>query len=189
MSLLVETLSYAGVLLCLVPTQILKATIGPTRQRSSEHGSDGEIYIPEPTQQDEMKRFNCQTPADSAAARAVVWTSRSPIKHFKQPRAAFASTCLLMDLRRSLQSPPHQQMSQFPVNCVTSSRLAKLGRRRGYFNLSEDFSTKIAISWEELNAMGIAISLSTAPSANSLLPKTKHSLAVTDENPAKHRRF
>jgi hypothetical protein len=25
-------------------------------QRSSEHGSDGEIYIPEPTQQDEMKR-------------------------------------------------------------------------------------------------------------------------------------
>jgi hypothetical protein len=25
-------------------------------QRSFEHGSDGEIYIPEPTQQDEMKR-------------------------------------------------------------------------------------------------------------------------------------
>ncbi|KAJ7255724.1 hypothetical protein C8J57DRAFT_1075392, partial [Mycena rebaudengoi] len=59
-------------------------------------------------------------------------------------------------------------------------------------NLSEDFSTKIAISWEELNAMGITIGISTAPSANSLLPKTrgtKHSLAVTDENPAKRRRF
>ncbi|KAJ7242650.1 hypothetical protein C8J57DRAFT_1526009 [Mycena rebaudengoi] len=37
-------------------------------QPSSEHGSDGEMYLPEPTQQDEMKRFflrrksrHCQT--------------------------------------------------------------------------------------------------------------------------------
>ncbi|KAJ7215242.1 hypothetical protein C8J57DRAFT_1538233 [Mycena rebaudengoi] len=99
-------------------------------QRSSEHCSDGEIYIPEPTQQDEMKR----------SAHPRYW----------------------------------DDVEGAPIN------------------LSEDFSTKISISWEELNAMGIAIGLSTAPSANSLLPKTrrtKHSLAVTNENPAKCRRF
>ncbi|KAJ7251059.1 hypothetical protein C8J57DRAFT_1238922 [Mycena rebaudengoi] len=49
-------------------------------QRSFEHGSDGEIYIPEPTQQDEMKRTEKknadesprQTPRSTAAASGTV---------------------------------------------------------------------------------------------------------------------
>ncbi|KAJ7256601.1 hypothetical protein C8J57DRAFT_1235460 [Mycena rebaudengoi] len=298
-------------------------------QRSSKHGCDGEIYIPEPTQQDEMKRVYLRRPApptavfkkvdgfdrvilfnlclqliygpnasgpttgmdgltrqklyiydvlwsksgaegDSASNRAVLYyfnqfdrgcdcDANFPIRQFdtrqnlrdqteifNKPNGIFVKielfcasstrfgvmngwgsstdTPMTRDtaplfaidtplIQTERRRTPHQQMSQFPVNCVMSSCLAKLVRHTGSIpythvqsahprywddvegapiNLSEDFSTKIAISWEELNAMGIAIGLSTDPSANSLLPKTrgtKHSLAVTDENPAKCRRF
>ncbi|KAJ7290441.1 hypothetical protein C8J57DRAFT_1611310 [Mycena rebaudengoi] len=97
-------------------------------QRSSEHGSDGEIYIPDPTQQDEMKRVY---------------------------------------LRRLYRQREEERADESPRRTPRSTAAAS-------------------------GTVIIAISLSTAPSANSLLPKThgtKHSLAVTDENPAKRRRF